>query len=117
MAYTVVYGRAMPKVILSIRVDEGLIPRLDAIAEASGETRSEAAERALRNGVQDAEDFLRQLDTPVLREAWAVLSSKRVLRALAALGGESNAEGEMDKVADRVRLMRENSRKRKRGAK
>lgn len=89
--------------------------RLDAVAEATGETRSAVVERLVRNGLDDAEHFLKRFENPVIREAWGILASPRVLRALAAAAGEE-VTPDVAEAAEKAQRLVKRARKGQRGS-
>lgn len=73
----------------SIRLDEDLVKRLDALAELRAESRSALIERILKNGVDDEEQFWRVLaKNPLYREVSRLLLKPHVAMALAKSVGE-----------------------------
>lgn len=96
----------MAKGFVSVRMDEELMRRLDAVAEATSDTRSAIVERLVRNGLDDAERFLKRFENPVLREAWGVLTSPGVLKALAAAAGEELTPEQLEAAAKGQRLVK-----------
>jgi predicted DNA-binding protein len=73
----------------SIRLDEKLVQRLDALAELRAESRSALIERILKNGVDDEEELWRALKhNPLYREVARLLLKPDVAMAVARAVGE-----------------------------
>lgn len=72
----------------SIRLDEDLVKRLDALAELRAESRSALIERILKNGVDEEEQFWKAQDNPVYREVSRLLLKPAVAMAMAKIVGE-----------------------------
>ena len=53
------------KPVLAVRVDQGLLDRLDALAEVAEVGRAEIVERCLELGLMNSEDFVEWLRSPV----------------------------------------------------
>lgn len=79
----------MAKIATSVRLEEDLIKRLDAVAEARGESRSELIERVLDSSVASEERMIKDLDSPVMRMLLrAIMNNPSIVKAMAAVAGK-----------------------------
>lgn len=85
----------MAKIATSVRLEEDLIKRLDAVAEARGESRSELIERVLQNQVVDEEKLIKELDNPVMRlMIRTLMNNPAIVKTIAKMAGRKiNDEG------------------------
>lgn len=89
---------AESKAKISISLDADLLRRLDAVCEAKGEERSPTIERMLRLAIQEQEEFIRDMEDPVMRTIHSVMMrSPAVMKTIVmALGAQFTA----DEIAD-----------------
>lgn len=58
---------------LSVRVDAEVVARLDEIADRTGESRSEVAERCVKRALPSIDEAIKVMDWPVVGGLLAVL--------------------------------------------
>lgn len=103
----------MGKVKISITVSEDVLSRIDVIAGARGESRSLAIDKVLREGVEAQEQFLRDMENPVVRGFARVLaSSPGAMRFLTGQGRDELTDEEWADFAARLPGHIEGGRKR-----
>lgn len=80
----------MAKIATSVRLEENLIKRLDAVAEARGQSRSELMEQILHREVKDEEKMLREMESnPIARMLLRTLmNNPAIVKVIMKLGGE-----------------------------
>jgi len=94
----------MAKEITTVRLDPELIRRLDAVAEARGESRSVVIERVLRNEVADEEDFVNEMEHPVMRAlVRMIIASPAATRFVIWLAGGTTDEAELRRRIETLR--------------
>jgi len=97
------------KPVLSVRVDDALLKKIDALVERTGVGRAEIVERCLAVGLQDEEEFVAWLESPVKGPFASLLTHPAFLEW--AFRG---TRYEVDKTQQKVR---KNVRERQRGVK
>ena len=75
------------KPVLSSRVDQKLIDRIDALVEQTGVSRADVIERALAVGLEDQEAYVRELEGKVTGPLLALLMNEKFLNVVYALSG------------------------------
>jgi len=110
----------MSKLKISITVSDDVLGRIDAVAEARGETRSYLIDRMLRSGVEAQEELLRDMENPVVRGfARLLASSPGVVKGLAKIGGRELTDEDWERLAEKIPGLveggRERAGRRKRG--
>ncbi len=83
----------MGKVKVSISVPQQLLKRIDLIAESRGDSRSYVISKVLESGIESQEQFLADMENPVIRGlARVIASSPNALTMLNTIGEEVTAE-------------------------
>ena len=98
------------KPVMSSRVEQQLIDRIDALVERTGVSRADVIERALGVGLKDQEDFVEELEGTVSGPLMALLMNEKFLNVVYALTG-----GELDR--NQVKAAREVRAKKRRSVK
>src|SRR4051812_9443200 len=97
------------KPILSVRVDQKLLDKIDDICERSGAGRAEVVERCLYVGLSDEDEMLRWLETPITGELVHAITHPKIMAFLI------KALGQGDGVNPNFVQIRENVKNRRRG--
>lgn len=99
------------KPILSVRIDQATMDRLDQLVERTGVGRAEIVERCLSVGVEDEEEFVEWLESPTGGPLAALLLHPKVLKAILALtGGRRIVNETQQKVKNNLSAKRKNAR-------
>lgn len=78
------------KVKISVAIHPKLLERVDAVAEARGQSRSEVIDRILGNGIKSEEATVKDMEDPIQRAIISLLfNSPTVISGLAKLVGRN----------------------------
>jgi predicted transcriptional regulator len=101
-----------PKDVLTVRVDQSIIARIDALAQATGETRSAIVERVLRQSLGEYESWVESFANPLVREVFAgIFENPTVLKILAPMvTGEKISPQHAKELARKVARLRQRAR-------
>lgn len=91
------------KPILSVRIDQNVLDRLDELVERTGVGRAEIVERCLSVGIADQEQFVSWLESSVKGPMLSLLMHPTVLNAIISLTGSGEIDETQQKVARNVR--------------
>lgn len=99
----------MAKQVLTIKADSDLIARIDALAEKTGESRSQVGERLLAAGVAEGERATELIESHWMGYVASVfLKNKAAVKAMAAMAGEEFDEEDHDRMVKRIQRLRGN---------
>ncbi len=97
----------MPKAKISITIDEGILDRIDRLAEKRQEGRSVVLERIVRNGIEAEEGFLDQLGQPVIGPLIELLmKSPKFMEGVARIAGDNIPREQFQKVSEAAERLR-----------
>lgn len=103
------------KLKISISIGPKLLRRLDAVADARQQSRSEIIERLVSRGLKSEESLLEDMESPLNRAIVSVLtSSPHLLGGLAKLIGEELEPGDIERVRKQAEIDKANGVKRQR---
>jgi metal-responsive CopG/Arc/MetJ family transcriptional regulator len=91
-------GEAMSKgekPILSVRIDQKVMDRLDMLCERAGVGRAEMVERCLSVGIIDQEEFVSWLESSVQGPMLNILLHPKVLASIFSITGHTVDETQM----------------------
>lgn len=91
------------KPVLSVRVDQQLIDRIDRLAEEGGVSRTDIVERCLGVGIKDQEEYLAWLNGRVSGPLASMMMQPQVLKVLNALTGGGEVDENQVRIAENVR--------------
>lgn len=95
---------AEKKVRITITIDPELLGRVDGVCEARGEPRSSLIERVLSNEIKEEEEFVGDMENPVLRALLMAFKSSAALMKLSAkIAGETLTPEEVRKISEVAR--------------
>lgn len=98
---------------ISISLEPDLIERVDRIAEARGETRTDVIERAILNALDGEEKLLHRLENPVFREVVTrLMAQPEVLDAIGAVVSERISLSEMERMRAAAPRLKEAGKRR-----
>lgn len=98
---------------ISISLEPALIERVDRIAEARGETRTDVIERAILNALDGEEKFLERLENPVFREVVTrLMAQPEVLDAIGAVVSERISPTDMERMKAAAPRLKEAGKRR-----
>lgn len=84
---------------IGISIDHDLLTRIDAVCEAKNEARSAWFERIARNSIQDEEQFVADMENPLIRGVVrAMIADKHVLALLAKAFGENSTPEQLERI-------------------
>lgn len=86
------------KPVLSSRVSQKLVDRIDALVEETGISRADIIERALAVGLEDQENFVKELRGKVTGPLMELLLSPKFLNVVFALTGDEMDENQINAV-------------------
>ena len=107
-------AKAEIKPILSVRVSQKLMDRLDQLCERTDLTRSDVVERCLSGGILDQEEFVQFAESDLKGALLSVLMRPSVFKALGLLTFEGGLEMD-EKQAQVVKTVREKKRQKRVG--
>jgi hypothetical protein len=106
------------KVQMNVSIDADLLERIDRVAAKRHETRSAVIDRFCRNQIDDDEQFLAELEQPVVRALYSVMAKPEVLRVVAALVGDKltgkDVEAKVERMKRQLKLGKERGLRRRR---
>jgi metal-responsive CopG/Arc/MetJ family transcriptional regulator len=73
------------KVVLSVRINPGVLKRLDELAERTGVGRAEIVDRCVRAGLREEEELADDLQRPIVGELIHALTNEKVVKMLGKL--------------------------------
>lgn len=91
-----------PKPVLSVRIDDEILRRLDQLSERTGISRAEIVERCLAVGIVDEEEYVKSLESAITGPLMQMFMRPRVMKMVLDLLGEKVDETQM-KVAENIR--------------
>lgn len=91
----------MSRTQISIKLEDGLLERIDQLAESVGVTRTAVIEKALKDDLPQQEAFHRSLENPVIRAIHAKLTSPTMLRLIGRLANDEFSDAEIEALAVR----------------
>jgi hypothetical protein len=94
------------KPILSVRIDGELLARIDALCERTGVGRAEIVERCIVVGLDDEEEFVKWLESPIKGPVMNALLHPKVLNMLFKLVPGYGVDETQQKVRKNVREKR-----------
>lgn len=81
------------KAKIAVSIDADLARRIDAIADARDENRSQVVQRIIQDGIAEEEKFVHGMENPILRGLLETMtSSPKLLRTIAKIVGEEMDE-------------------------
>lgn len=84
---------------VTISVSPDLLRRIDAVADARGENRSQMIERMLTTDIADEESFVTDMEDPIKRTvARAIVASPMLLSMIAGVVGEGLGEEDLARI-------------------
>lgn len=102
----------MPRVQISIKLDEDLLARVDRLAEDTGYTRTAIIEQAVKADLPEREAFQRSLENPILRAIHKRITTPSVLRAIAAIADEDMTDDDLADILEHAPTRRESGKRR-----
>jgi len=88
---------------IAISLDAELLRRVDAVAEALGQSRSAAIERVLRYGISGQEKFVKKMEDPAFALLWkAIGDMPSLLETVTAQVLQALSKEEEDAVKDKM---------------
>jgi hypothetical protein len=97
----------MATIAVGVRLEEGLVKRIDEIAEETGTTRTEIIERCIKFGMVREEEFVKM--GPVAMQVAKLMLSEPIVSVISAIAGK----GPNEKQVKRFRTLQERRRERK----
>lgn len=94
------------KPVLSVRIDQEIIDRIDKLVAETGVHRADVIERALRIGLYDQEKFVKELQGNVTGPLLQLLMNEKFLNVVYALCGDEADPNQLKAVSnirDRMR--------------
>ena len=92
----------MPRIQISIKLDEDLLARVDQLAEATGTNRTAVIEQAVKNDLPEQEAFQQSLENPTIRALHKQITRPALLRAIAMLANERMTDEDLAEVVERA---------------
>lgn len=75
---------------VAITIDPDLLQRIDAVADLRGQSRSSVIERIIRNEIEAEEEFVEDMDSPVMQTILGViLNTPGVTETIARVVGNN----------------------------
>jgi predicted DNA-binding protein len=102
----------MPRIQISIKLDEDVLARLDRLAEDTGYSRTAIIEQAVKADLPEREAFQRSLENPILRTIHKRVTTPSVLRAIAALANEDMTDEDLADILQHAPKRRESGKRR-----
>jgi metal-responsive CopG/Arc/MetJ family transcriptional regulator len=102
----------MPRIQISIKLDEDLLARVDRVAEETGYSRTAIIEQAVKADLPEREAFQRSLENPVLRVIHKRLTTPAVMRAIAVLANEEMTDEDIADILEHAPTRRESGKRR-----
>jgi len=92
------------KARISMTIDPKLLRRIDAVCESRNEPRSSMIERILENEMDEEEQFVKDMENPVLRAlARIIADTPGVTKFLASLGGMDTGLDNIENLKSKMR--------------
>jgi len=98
------------KPILSVRIDQTLMDRLDRLVEETGSGRAEIIERCMIVGLEDQEELVKWLKSPVQGPVAALMMHPAVINTILRITGQSRTHVVDEAQQEMVKRMRQKSR-------
>jgi metal-responsive CopG/Arc/MetJ family transcriptional regulator len=108
----VIRGITMPRTQISIKLDEDLLARGDALAESAGANRTAVIEQDIKNDLPEQEAFQRSLENPVIRAIHKHITRPGMLQLIARLANERMSEEELAAVFEKAPRQHERAKRR-----
>jgi len=92
------------KARISMTIDPKLLRRIDAVCESRNEPRSSMIERILESEMNEEEQFVEDMENPVLRAlARIIADTPGVTKFLASLGGMDTGLANIENLKSKMR--------------